>query len=197
MSSTVRISKWFEHIDAILEFTNKCINNLNNKLYSIAVFLDLSRAFDTCNKEIMIRKLERLGFRGVVTNWFRSYLTDRKIVNVGNIRSESRTVNIGLPQGSVSSPYLFQIYVNDVSRSSEKLNFIHFSDDTTMYMTGSNLSDLCEDVSIELAKVSGWLQCNRLSHNVSKTSFMLFTHANTHDIPVSVSIGSNLSSCRR
>ena len=69
--------------DAILEFTNKCTDNLNNKLYTIAVFLDLSRAFDTCNKEITIKKLERLGFRGVVANWFRSYLTDRKMfVNV-------------------------------------------------------------------------------------------------------------------
>ena len=61
-------------------------------------------------------------------------------------------------------------------RSSEKLNFVHFSDDTTVYMSGCDLNQLCEEVSIELGKVEKWMKANRLSLNVQKTSFMDFTH---------------------
>ena len=94
--------------DAILEFTDRCADNLNDKLYTIAVSLDLSKAFDTVNKTIIIEKLKRLGFRGTVASWFDSYLTDRKIyVDVNGVYSETKTINIGLPQGSVSLPYLF------------------------------------------------------------------------------------------
>ena len=77
-------------------------------------------------------------------------------------------------------------------RSSEKLHFIHFADDTTMYMTGNDFVTLCHNVSIELNRVSEWLKCNRVSLYINKTSFMLFTHTNVLNIPVSVSIGDNL-----
>ena len=61
-------------------------------------------------------------------------------------------------------------------RASDKLNFIHFADDTTVHLSGSNLNQLCEDLSTELAKVHEWMKANRLSLNVEKTSFMLFAH---------------------
>ena len=87
-----------------------------------------------------------------------------------------KCVNSGLPQGAVNSPWLFSLYVNDMHRSSEKLNFVHFADDTTVYMSGCDLNQLCEEVSIELGKVEKWMKANRLSLNVQKTSFMVFTH---------------------
>ena len=83
--------------DAILEFTNKFTNKFNDKLYTIAVFFDLSKTFDTCNKDIMVKKLRKLGFRGVVADWFESYMTDRRmIVDIAGKISEAKTVNIGL-----------------------------------------------------------------------------------------------------
>ena len=130
-------------------------------------------------------KLNRLGFRGAIADWFYSYLTDRKMyVDVDGCYSHVRTMNIGLPQGSVSSPYIFSLYVNDMCLSSSKLQFIHFADDTTVFMSGDNLGELCREVSEKLEKVNGWLNDNRLSLNVHKTSFMLLAHSSTDHIPI-------------
>ena len=141
----------------------------DNKLFTIAVCLDLSKAFDTVDRNIMVSKLERMGIRGVVRDWFESYLTDRRMfVSTGGANSDMKTVNIRLPQGSVSSPYLFSLYVNDMNKYSSKLNFVHFADDTTVFMSGKNLQSLCEEVSVELDKVWEWLKCNKLSLNIVK-----------------------------
>ena len=98
--------------DAILEFVDLCASSLDQKLYTIAVFLDLSKAFDTVNKNIMLLKLERLGFRGGMNEWFDSYLSDRDMyVQRNDCSSQVKCINIGLPQGAVNSPWLFSLYV--------------------------------------------------------------------------------------
>ena len=120
----------------------------------------------------MLKKLDYLGFRGVVNEWFASYLSDRRMyVQYENSRSVMKTLNIGLPQGAVSSPYLFTLYVNDMHQASDKLTFLHFADDMTVHMSGRNLRQLCVDMSVDLLKVSEWMKANRLSLNVDKTSF--------------------------
>ena len=179
--------------DAILEFTDICAHELDNRKFTIAVFLDLSKAFDTVNRQIMVSKLRNFGFVGADLNWFDGYLCDRKMyVDVNNSISSVRTLNIGLPQGSVSSPYLFSIYVNDMHRCSDRLSFVHFADDTTVFMSGDCIEELCLDISVELGKVSEWLRANRLSLNIDKTSFILFTHAHIERNYVSVSVGNHI-----
>ena len=88
----------------------------------------------------MLEKLDRLGFRGIIRDLFDSYLSDRRMyVEVNGCVSETKTLNIGLPQGSVSAPWLFNLYNNDMHRS-EKLDFLHFADDTTIYLSGRDLT---------------------------------------------------------
>ena len=126
----------------------------------------------------MLRKLDRYDFRNDVNDFLNSYLSDRKMyVSVNGSDSTVRTTNIGLPQGSVTSPWLFSLYINDMHRTSDKLNFIHFADDTTVYMSRKDLKALCE----ELNKVDEWLKANRLSLNIDKTYFIIHTH-NNYDI---------------
>ena len=138
----------------------------------------------------MLGKLELLGFRGIVRDWFESYLSDRRMyVDVNGSNSQIKTVNIGLLQGAVTSPWLFSLYVNDMHRCSNKLTFIHFADDTTVFMSGSDLERLCEEVSQELQKVDEWMRANRLSLNVEKTNFMLFTHSHVDKNAVVVRLG--------
>ena len=69
----------FDTSDAVLEFVDRCSTALDDKLHTIGIFLDLSKAFDTVNKNIMLEKLELLGFRGIVKDWFESYLSDRRM----------------------------------------------------------------------------------------------------------------------
>ena len=151
--------------DAILHFTDNCVTVLDNRLSTIAIFLDFSKTFDTVNKDIMLVKLDRLGFRGKLYHvnlgkydgyrkWAICDLSDRRMyLEVNGCKSETKTLDIWLPQGSVSAPWLFNLYINDMHRSSDKLNFLHFADDTPIYLSGRDLTRLCEEVCMELCKV--------------------------------------------
>ena len=98
--------------DAVLQFVNDCATSFDRKQFTIAVFLDFSKAFDTVNKDIMIRKLDRLGFKDNFNNLLNSYLSNRRMyVDINGHHSFTKTTNIGLPQGSVSSPWLFSLYL--------------------------------------------------------------------------------------
>ena len=126
-------------------------------------------------------------FRGIMNEWFDSYFSNREMYVVANgTKSKVKIINIGLPQGAVTSPWLFSLYINDMHRCSDKLKFLHFADDTTVYMSGSDLERLCMDVENELRKVNEWLNANRLSLNVDKTSFMLFTHSRVDRNSISI-----------
>ena len=113
----------------------------------------------------MLRKLDRYGFRNYMNDFLNSYLSVRKMyVSVNGSDSTIWTTKLILAW-SVTYPWLFSVYINDMHRTSDKLNFIHFADDTTVYMSARDLKALCENVCEELNKVDEWLKANRLSLN--------------------------------
>jgi len=162
--------------DAILEFLDKTVRSLDSKKSLITIFLDFAKAFDTVCHSILIDKLEHVGVRGRVLDWLRTYLCSRKqYVSISNSESDTSVVERGVPQGSVLGPILFLVYINDMRLCSDKLGFVHYADDTTVFCTGGNLEELAMDVNIELTRLYEWLKCNRLSLNADKTKFMIFT----------------------
>ena len=145
--------------------------SLNNSEIFAAVYLDLSKAFDTVKHSILMKKLYHLGVRGTVYDWFKSYLSNRiTYVSINDTDSSTKPIKYGVPQGSNLGPLLFLLYINDMKNSSVLLNFINFADDTTAYVKGSDMNAIYDILETELGRVSQWLQVNRLSLNIDKTN---------------------------
>ena len=171
---------------AALEFSDRISNNLSNGEIPIAIFLDLSKAFDTLDHAILLSKLKYYGVKGSALNWFSSYLTNRcQYVNFDGVDSEMYPLSTGVPQGSVLGPLLFLIYMNDISEASDRFHSILFADDTTLTepLCTFDLSatrnkfdkkNLSDNINLELQKIYDWLCVNKLSLNIAKTKFMIF-----------------------
>jgi hypothetical protein len=163
---------------SLIEITEKIKESIDSGKYGCGIFIDLKKAFDTVNHEIMLRKLEHYGIRGSILKWFESYLIGRKqYVFYNGASSDVKEISCGVPQGSVLGPLLFLIYINDLPNISKKLNFFLFADDTNIYYESTDLKELEKTVNEELKKLSLWLNINRLALNVSKTNFVIFRSA--------------------
>ena len=167
---------------ATLDLSDRIINALDNNETPLAIFMDLSKAFDTLDHNILLSKLSFYGINGTALSWFKSYLSDRtQYVEIQSKKSTMLPITTGVPQGSILGPLLFLIYINDIPSSSDAFNFILYADDTTMFSTMDfSMSNLnCNDhINVELEKVWKWLTINKLSLNVDKTKFMLFRPKN-------------------
>ena len=118
----------------------------------------------------------KYGIRGVCLKWFEYYLSNRKQYTIfNNVASDESGINCGVPQGSVLAPLLFLLYINDIANVSNLFFAILFADDTNLFINGKNVNNLIESINQNLKKLVIWLKLNRLSLNVSKTSYMVFS----------------------
>ena len=108
-------------------------------------------------------------------NWFKSYLYKRQqVVKINNIDSQPMEIKCGVPQGSVLGPLLFLIYINDIYRTSQLLKVHLFADDTSIFYSNKDIKIIENVVNKEICSVAQWLSANKLSLNVSKSSFVIF-----------------------
>ena len=167
--------------DAIMELISEILKNTENGIYTACVFLDLSKAFDTLDQKILLKKMQNYGIRGIANQSFTSYLSNRKLrvwcgtdKDQGITYSPSYDVEYGTPQGSCLGPLLFLIFTNDLYRNLENCNAILFTDDTTIYKGHRNKNYLRWCIETDLKILTGWFRANKFTINISKTVFMSF-----------------------
>ena len=164
---------------ALLNLTEDIRKALDENLFSIGIFIDLQKAFDTVDHEILLTKLNYYGVRGVANEWFRSYLKNRQqFVSINGFNSNLTKMLYGVPQGSVLGPLLFLIYINDLHKSIKYCTIRHFADDTTMLNKNGSLKQLQKRLNLDLRNLNNWLKANKISLNAGKTELMIFRHPN-------------------
>ena len=168
--------------------TNDAVNNLLKNIYNAmdekeflgAVFIDLSKAFDTVPHNLLLKKLEHYGIRGIALQLVESYLSQRKqYVSLEGVTSSLQDIKIGVPQGSVLGPLLFLIYINDLPYAVKNLKSILFADDTTMFTRDKNVNDLCRTISEDMLLLRDWLIANSLTLNAHKSYYIIFSMRKT------------------
>lgn len=171
---------------ATIEIVDKIANEIDKKKIPFSVFIDLSKAFDTLDHGILLKKLHYYGIEGTPLKWFESYLTGRsQSVKYNNTISSRLEIKTGVPQGSILGPLLFLIYINDISKVSRLFQAILFADDTSLIGTFTSfqlfaakshgdIKLLSTRINTELQLVHEWLKINKLSLNVDKTKVMIF-----------------------
>jgi hypothetical protein len=168
--------------DAVVKLVESIYESFNNKSHALSIFVDFKKAFDIVNHKILIRKLQAYGIRGLPLNWFENYLENRKqYVRIGSSHSNTKSINIGIPQGSVIGPIMFILYINDLPNVSKLFSSVLFADDTTFTIFDNNYDNLIRSTNSELDKIKEWTIASRLSLNLNKTHAMLFTNR-PHDI---------------
>ena len=178
----------------LVDYITTEMDNVKKIKTPTAIFLDLSKAFDTLNFNILLNKLQYYGIDGISLSLIRSYLTDRfQYVQFENSESDLLEIKTGIPQGSILGPLFFSIMINDLVNSSNKFKFLMYADDTTIYF---NLEDFPIEnrevlINNELEKVNKWLKLNKLAVNVDKTKIMLF-HKRRPVTPIQFSMNNRI-----
>ena len=145
------------------------------------IFLDLSKAFDSLEHTAIFMKMERYGLRGICLEWFKSYLKDRKLqvscrtADTGTTTTSNlHSVEYGTAQGSCLGPLIFLIFCNDLQMHLKFLNCIQFADDTTLYVTHSNINYIRFCLEHDLLTLQDWFLANKLTLNIGKSICILF-----------------------
>ena len=154
---------------------------LENGEHVVGVYLDFSKAFDTVDHMILLQKLYHYGVRGCAHDWFTSYLSNRsQFVTYNGVKSNLNNVKCGVPQGSILGPLIFLLYINDLSFACKRTFPVLFADDSNLFLSGKNTDQVQQMINDELKDIVIWLRANKLSLNISKTHYMLFSNKKSY-----------------
>ena len=172
----------------MLLFSESVQTSLSQNLHNIAVFVDLRKAFDTVDFEILLDKLSHYGVRNVELLWFKNYLKRTQFTLANATLSEVLAMILGIPQGTILGPLLFLLYINDLPLVTTLLSLL-FADDTTFQCQGNDLPELIKHLNCELSKAQSWFDCNKLTLNANKTKYIIFSNSVIPDDLPEVIIG--------
>ena len=165
--------------------TDSCLSYLNNKiatgfesgLYTGMILIDLQKAFDTINHDVLINEMKHLGFSEETTLWFKSYLSNRKfIVHINKATSEPGDLLCGVPQGSILGPLLFLLYINDMPQVID-CDLLLYADDTCLIFQHKDINEIEAVLNRNFSTLCDWFVDNKLSIHFGedKTKSILFS----------------------
>ena len=162
-------------LTSLLNNTNDWYVNIDNGKYTAMVFIDLKKAFDTVNHQILLAKLKKYGIDGLEYLWLQSYLENRRqFCRVNGACSDLKDIDHGVPQGSCLGPFLFFLfYIHDLPLALHKCNLTMYANDTSISYAYQNVGELNTVINRDLDCLNKWLQGNKLSLNVVKTQAMV------------------------
>ena len=150
----------------LLQLVDDISSELDQKHHPMRIFIDLSKAFDTIDHFLLLKKLQHYGIRGLALDWFTNYLSHRhQYVKINDVQSSMLPIICGVPQSSILGPLLFILYINHIVNSALAI-FIMFADDTNLFFKHTDLSTLYNIINTELSTISQWFKLNKLSLNV-------------------------------
>ena len=163
--------------NALTEVIDHIYKSLDEGNYVFGIYIDLKKAFDTVQHQILLYKLQHYGIRGIALEWFDSYLSKKRFVVTNGIQSDIlESSDYGVPQGSVLGPILFLLFINDIHKSLDKIIIKLFADDTNCFISGNNFNQLERLAETELNKLQKWINANKLTINFDpkKSSYCIF-----------------------
>ena len=166
-------------LNSIVNLTNDIFESVNNNKVTLAAFIDLKKAFDTVNHNILIKKLENMGIRGINLLWIKNYLDNRQQRTVcNNTLSKLDKIKCGVPQGSILGPLFFLVYINDIKNIMGEMKYQLYADDTVLYCNGNSYDECVTDLQNIINKFVSWCSKNALTINIKKTKVMTFGSKN-------------------
>ena len=160
---------------ALIEITEQIRNACDRNLYTCGVYLDLQKAFDTVNHEILLEKLKYYGIKETSYNWFKSYLCERlQYTQIKDNELSLKAVSHGVPQGSVLGPLLFILFINDMHTSVKHSKVHHYADGTNLLLTSNSLKKINRQINHDLSLITHWLRANKISLNTTTTEIIIF-----------------------
>ena len=170
--------KNFSTAHAIINLIDSIENAFDQNKFACGVFIDLKKAFDTVDHEILFKKLWHYGIGGIANDWFKSYFTNRmQYVSINGISSDLLKVNFGVPQGSVLGPLLFLLYIHDLHNSIRFSSPFHFANDTGLLNTQDNMHVISTTLNKDLRELSFRLNANKIVLNVAKQKLFYLKQA--------------------